>query len=83
MPTPTNPNRGQPFGWAPGTVRSLIVLVLVLGLMFFTAAFAVAVILRGADEVVARVLEALIATVSSLTTLAVGFYFGRRSTEKD
>ena len=75
---PEDPNKGQPFGWAPGTVRSLVVLLLVAALLLFTAMFAVAVVLRGTDEVVARVLEALVGTVTSLTTLAVGFYFGRR-----
>lgn len=69
----------EPLYLPKGSVRSLIVLALVGSVILVLVAFGVRVIIASPEDVVGRAFEAVLAAVIALANLAVGYYFGSRT----
>lgn len=74
-----NPNRGNPLGLAKGSVRSIVVLLLIGAVVFIAVALTVRAVLGANEEFVREAFLLVFAALSSLASLAAGFYFGTRS----
>lgn len=74
-----NPNRDQPLGLAKGSIRSIIVLLLIVAVVFIAVALTVRAILGSEEKFIEQAFLLVFAALSSLASLAAGFYFGQRT----
>lgn len=69
----------EPLGLPKGSVRSLIVLSLVVAVELVLIAFGLRVILGSDEAAVVKAFELVLAAVIGLANLGVGYYFGTRN----
>ena len=72
-------NKNHPLGLPVGSVRSLLVLGLVVALIIVAVAFAARVVIGASEEVVERSFDLVLGALIGASNLALAYYFSTRT----
>jgi hypothetical protein len=72
-------NKNSPLGLPVGSVRSLLVIGLVVALILVAVAFAARVVIGAPEEVIERSFDLVLGALIGASNLALAFYFGSRT----
>lgn len=73
-----NANRNEPFGWNRGSVRALLVVMLLVALVLFVGIVIVVTVLRADEKFLEQIVLLLAGAFIGAVNIAITWYFANR-----